>query len=239
MERRDDLCPPPDAEEQEELLQQGQVREGKDEIAQDWRNMPKSTPESKRMRCSYLLYRGRNLGSKCPRNGYHRWTDGMMYCLNHYRILNYRLEQTGNKRTADPPSDTEAPAPPPKRQRAASPPVQEDPADDEDPTEMPQEEWDPPPEPEPPKPEEDPRPPSPEKESSISKYSQDRIYKEALKQAYKQKYKAKYAKGVKGGKETAKKSNLWDFKKRNPRKNLNRAMKLGGGVSPLFRLPKE
>ncbi len=187
-----------------------------------WSNMPAATPEGNRQRCDYVMYRGRQAGKPCPRNGLHP-KDGKMYCTNHGRLMGRRTEKLNQP-------------PPPRKRKEPEQPSQ--PASDVSDRE--EEELDSGSVQEPaPVPVQQPKvlgfekeEPQEKKHKGMNSIERRRMEK-YLKIQAKEKYKRKYAKKPKP-------TTVWDAHTyKSARNNLNGMMDRGGGTSSLFYLPKE
>lgn len=199
-----------------------------------WSKMPGEGGRKRGPQCDYQLYRGKNVGSRCPRNGLHP-KEGKLYCTNHFRILTQRAEQVQMRMDR-------------KRKQPEQPAQEERPIMEEYDEEevMDQNEEQPQYEEEREQPEYE-EPPAKrvrqlglqEQERNVQsqdglKEMQRRAIGKKLRKKMKTKYREKYAKKPVAG------SLVWDtFKYKNPRKTLNRAFKHGGGVSSMFHLPRE
>lgn len=182
----------------------------------------KNSDKKRGPQCNYILYRGKNSGDQCPRNGFHE-INGKVYCTNHYRTVEHRTQKLKNPKRKAPPerqimedydseetldsqavdqpsySDEEGEVAEPPQKKVRQLTLQEE-----------------------------------EKEEKPKRAIDQVAEIQALKQKYKQKYQAKYQKPEK------KAPTVWDtYKKKPARKTLNSMMKFGGGVSPLFTLPHE
>jgi hypothetical protein len=178
-----------------------------------WSKMPGEGGKRRGPQCDYMLYRGNNAGGRCFRNGLHP-KEGKLYCTNHFKIINSRMEKVGA----------------PKREREE---VTQQPQAEAQPQEPEQEEVEEQGQVERPTKRvrvleaKDEQPPTDDNEDE-----EEDEYKR-LKKKYKKKYQAKYA-------PKPKKPLIWEtFTYKNPRKVLNRMLKEGGGVGPLFTLPRE
>jgi hypothetical protein len=190
--------------------------------AASWRKTASVDGRKRGPQCDFILYRGNNAGGRCPRNGYHT-KDGQLFCTNHYRLKTKREEKLNSGGT--------------KRKRVEFESDNE--ARDRDMEELlasysPEDEY----------PQEESKElhttdvrvlDEPEQEKPSNDEMERRAEREIMKAKYKQKYKNKFRKTKKD-----KTPSVWDtFKYKGPRKTLNRAFKMGGGVSPFFQLGRE
>lgn len=182
--------------------------------------------------CNYVLYRGRNSGSQCPRNGFHE-INNKVYCTNHYRLVENRIEKLKNPKRKQIPRQEVKPQDDYDEEEVME--SYSAPKQDDEPQSWPTSDED----------EEIAEPPSkkvrqlsyPEDgEAQFEKPKKEIEKREearALKQKYKQKYQAKYQKPPRA-------QNVWDtYRYKNPRKALNKMFNAGGGVSGVFQLPHE
>lgn len=181
--------------------------------------------------CNYTLYRGRNSGSQCPRNGFHEFNN-KVYCTNHYRLVENRHEKLRNPKRKQVSSQQSMPREDFEEEEVMESYTPPAPVQDE-PRSWPTSDE-----------EEEEEPPTkkvrqlsyPEDETKVEKPMKEierRAELKSMKERYKQKYQAKYQK-------PARAQTVWDtYRYKNPRKTLNHMFSAGGGVSSVFQLPHE